>query len=138
MGVPTKTLQNLFVFQWQRLQWSKILSSKSWFVSIYLLSNTEPPYTKHRISCSFLHQIQKLFANKCSFELQKQRNNVWGFDLGWVIKCSLTSLSTLYHSAFSVSAIGMLNSCFFFPIHLNSKKYKNLWNLSNKYRQLLW
>jgi hypothetical protein len=29
------------------------------------------------------------------FELQKQRNNVWGFDLLWVFNYSLTSLSTL-------------------------------------------
>jgi hypothetical protein len=29
------------------------------------------------------------------FELQKQRNNSWGFDLLWVLKCLLTSLSTL-------------------------------------------
>ncbi len=28
-------------------------------------------------------------------ELQKQRNNVQGFDLLWVLKCSLTSLSTI-------------------------------------------
>jgi hypothetical protein len=29
------------------------------------------------------------------FELQKQRNHGWGFDLPWVLRCSLTSLSTL-------------------------------------------
>jgi len=29
------------------------------------------------------------------FELQKQSNNSWGFDLLWVLKCLLTSLSTL-------------------------------------------
>jgi hypothetical protein len=29
------------------------------------------------------------------FKLQKQRNNVWGFNLLWVLKCSLTGLSTL-------------------------------------------
>jgi hypothetical protein len=29
------------------------------------------------------------------FELQKQRNNVWGFILFWILKCSLTSPSIL-------------------------------------------
>jgi hypothetical protein len=29
------------------------------------------------------------------FELQKKRNNVWGFNLFWVLKCLLISLSTL-------------------------------------------
>jgi hypothetical protein len=29
------------------------------------------------------------------FELQKERNNVWRFNLNWVLQCLLTSLSTL-------------------------------------------
>ncbi len=34
-------------------------------------------------------------ALKMFFELQNQRNNVWGVDLIWIFKCSLTGLSTL-------------------------------------------
>jgi hypothetical protein len=30
------------------------------------------------------------------FELQKQRNKVWWFNLLWVLKCSLASLTTLF------------------------------------------
>ncbi len=32
---------------------------------------------------------------KMFFEFQNQRNNLWGVDLIWVLKCSLTDLSTL-------------------------------------------
>jgi len=32
---------------------------------------------------------------KMFFELKNQRNNVWGFDVVWVLNCLLTSLSTL-------------------------------------------
>jgi hypothetical protein len=114
--VPIKALQNLFLFQRQRLQWSNILSSKSWFFKKFIYYQTRnPPYTKHLISsCSFIHQIPKKFANKCSFELPNQRNNVWGFDLVWVLKCSITSLSTVYHSAFFRFSNRVLNNCFYF------------------------
>jgi hypothetical protein len=39
------------------------------------------------------------------FELQKQRNNVQGFDLLSVLKCSLTGLSTLRGEGFDFNSL---------------------------------
>ncbi len=58
--------------------------------------NIEPPYTKHPISSPLLYWIEQFLKGyRMVFELQMRRNNVWGFDLHWVLKCSLTSLSAL-------------------------------------------
>jgi hypothetical protein len=43
--------------------------------------NIEPPYTKHSISSPLLYQIEQFLKGyRMVFELQMQRNNVWGFD----------------------------------------------------------
>jgi hypothetical protein len=66
-------------------------------IRIYFDSpNIEPPYTKHLISSPLLYQMEQFSKGyRMVFELQMQRNNVWGFDHRSVLKCSLTSLSAL-------------------------------------------
>jgi hypothetical protein len=73
-------------------------------ILIHPSPKTEAHYTQHSIFSPFLHWIEE---NKIAileavggglqmfFDLEKRRNNVWGFNLLWVLKCSLTGLSTL-------------------------------------------
>jgi len=72
-----------------KMQGSNILNYKSKSISICPSTNIEPLYTKHHIFPHFFIYIFFVALEALGwrlqmfFELQKQRNNVWGFDLLW-------------------------------------------------------
>jgi hypothetical protein len=99
MSAPTRALKNLFLFQ--SIPGQKMQQSKTFKLKILICFNL--PITEHWTP---LHQTPHISSIPLSnraifmmlevlseglqmfFELQMQRNNVW------VLKCSLTSLST--------------------------------------------
>ncbi len=59
------------------------------------------------------------------FELQKQRNNVWGFHFLWLLKCSLTGVSTLTHPSLFplLTPLGCLISSFAASVFMANQAY---------------
>jgi hypothetical protein len=98
MGTPSRASQNFFVFQVQRCNDHRFFKLKILFCfnspTLEHLTSFTPnmPYTILSPNWSMFTTFKGI---QMFVVLQKQRNTVQGYDLLWVLKCSLTSLSTI-------------------------------------------